>query len=44
MSQRRVVVTGIGVISPNGIGKENAWSDLAQRNRQRKRLEGVYLR
>lgn len=25
MSKRRVVITGIGVISPNGIGKENAW-------------------
>jgi len=25
MNKRRVVVTGIGVISPNGIGKENAW-------------------
>jgi beta-ketoacyl-acyl-carrier-protein synthase II len=25
MSKRRVVVTGIGVISPNGIGKDNVW-------------------
>ncbi|MFA6216656.1 MAG: beta-ketoacyl-[acyl-carrier-protein] synthase family protein [Candidatus Omnitrophota bacterium] len=25
MEKRRVVITGIGVISPNGIGKENAW-------------------
>lgn len=25
MNKRRVVVTGVGVISPNGIGKENAW-------------------
>ncbi len=25
MKKRRVVITGIGVISPNGIGKENAW-------------------
>ncbi len=26
MSKRRVVITGIGVISPNGIGKVNAWN------------------
>ena len=25
MAKRRVVITGIGVISPNGIGKINAW-------------------
>ncbi|MDD5505243.1 MAG: beta-ketoacyl-[acyl-carrier-protein] synthase family protein [Candidatus Omnitrophica bacterium] len=25
MSKYRVVITGIGVISPNGIGKKNAW-------------------
>ena len=25
MAKRRVVITGIGVISPNGIGKKNAW-------------------
>lgn len=25
MQKRRVVITGIGVISPNGIGKVNAW-------------------
>ncbi|MCT4565035.1 MAG: beta-ketoacyl-ACP synthase II [Maledivibacter sp.] len=28
MSKRRVVVTGIGVISPIGIGKENYWNAL----------------
>ena len=26
MAKRRVVVTGVGVISPNGIGKENVWN------------------
>ena len=24
--QRRVVITGLGVVAPNGIGKENFWS------------------
>ncbi|MDD5155332.1 MAG: beta-ketoacyl synthase N-terminal-like domain-containing protein, partial [Candidatus Omnitrophica bacterium] len=27
-TKRRVVITGIGVISPNGIGKENAWKAM----------------
>ncbi|MDD5595155.1 MAG: beta-ketoacyl-[acyl-carrier-protein] synthase family protein [Candidatus Omnitrophica bacterium] len=26
MAKRRVVITGVGVISPNGIGKENVWN------------------
>jgi len=30
MSKRRVVITGIGVISPNGIGKKNAWNGFSQ--------------
>ncbi|MBU4252652.1 MAG: beta-ketoacyl-[acyl-carrier-protein] synthase family protein [Candidatus Omnitrophica bacterium] len=29
MNKRRVVITGIGVISPNGIGKKNAWEGFA---------------
>ncbi len=29
MPKRRVVVTGIGVISPNGIGKENVWEAMS---------------
>jgi len=29
MSKRRVVITGVGVISPNGIGKENAWKGFS---------------
>jgi beta-ketoacyl-acyl-carrier-protein synthase II len=29
MAKRRVVITGIGVISPNGIGKDNAWKGMS---------------
>jgi len=29
MSKCRVVITGIGVISPNGIGKENIWRGMS---------------
>jgi beta-ketoacyl-acyl-carrier-protein synthase II len=29
MKKRRVVITGIGVISPNGIGKINAWNGMS---------------
>lgn len=29
MSKRRVVITGIGVISPNGIGKDNVWQAMS---------------
>ncbi|MCS7181154.1 MAG: beta-ketoacyl-[acyl-carrier-protein] synthase II, partial [bacterium] len=28
--KRRVVITGIGVIAPNGIGKENFWNALKE--------------
>jgi 3-oxoacyl-[acyl-carrier-protein] synthase II len=30
MSKRRIVVTGIGVIAPNGIGKEQFWQSLRE--------------
>jgi len=29
MYKRRVVITGLGVISPNGIGKENVWQAMS---------------
>jgi beta-ketoacyl-acyl-carrier-protein synthase II len=29
MAKHRVVITGIGVISPNGIGKKNAWEGFS---------------
>ena len=28
MNKRRVVITGIGVVSPNGIGKEACWQAM----------------
>lgn len=28
MSQRRVVITGLGVVAPNGIGKDEFWANL----------------
>ena len=28
MEKRRVVVTGMGVVAPNGIGTENFWNSL----------------
>jgi len=29
MSKRRIVITGVGVVSPNGIGKENVWKGMS---------------
>jgi 3-oxoacyl-[acyl-carrier-protein] synthase II len=30
MNKRRIVITGVGVIAPNGIGKEDFWSALKE--------------
>jgi beta-ketoacyl-acyl-carrier-protein synthase II len=40
MQKRRVVITGIGVISPNGIGKENAWKSMLNGISAVKRVDG----
>ncbi|MCM8796297.1 MAG: beta-ketoacyl-[acyl-carrier-protein] synthase family protein [Candidatus Omnitrophica bacterium] len=40
MNKRRVVITGIGVISPNGIGKENCWKAMVGGVSAVKRVEG----
>ncbi|MFH1191001.1 MAG: beta-ketoacyl-[acyl-carrier-protein] synthase family protein [Candidatus Omnitrophota bacterium] len=40
MNKRRVVITGIGVISPNGIGKKDAWEGFSQGKSGVRRVEG----
>ncbi|MCX5714375.1 MAG: beta-ketoacyl-[acyl-carrier-protein] synthase family protein [Candidatus Omnitrophica bacterium] len=40
MNKRRVVITGIGVLSPNGIGKENAWRGFVSGKSGVKRVDG----
>ncbi len=40
MEKRRVVVTGIGVISPNGIGKKNAWEGFSGGKSGIRRVDG----
>ncbi len=40
MSKRRVVITGIGVISPNGIGKENVWKAMSSGKSGVRRVDG----
>ena len=40
MAKRRVVITGIGVISPNGIGKENCWKGMISGKSGVKRVDG----
>ncbi|MEW6102156.1 MAG: beta-ketoacyl-[acyl-carrier-protein] synthase family protein, partial [Candidatus Omnitrophota bacterium] len=39
MPKRRVVITGIGTISPNGIGKENAWKAFSSGKSGVKRVD-----
>ncbi len=38
--KRRVVITGIGVISPNGIGKDNAWVGMSSGKSGIRRVDG----
>jgi len=40
MSKRRVVITGIGTISPNGIGKDNAWKGFSSGKSAVKLVDG----
>lgn len=40
MAKHRVVITGIGVISPNGIGKKNAWEGFSSGRSGVRRVEG----
>src|SRR5262245_16295645 len=30
MSSRRVAITGVGVVAPNGVGRDNFWTSLTQ--------------
>ncbi len=39
LKKRRVVITGIGVISPNGIGKDNAWQGFTSGKSGVKKVE-----
>jgi len=40
MSKRRVVITGIGTVSPNGIGKENVWKGMSNGVSGVRRVDG----
>ncbi|MDD2679717.1 MAG: beta-ketoacyl-[acyl-carrier-protein] synthase family protein [Candidatus Omnitrophica bacterium] len=40
MAKRRVVITGVGTISPNGIGKDNAWDAFVAGKSGVRRVEG----
>ena len=39
MQKRRVVITGLGVISPNGIGKDNVWQAMTSGKSGVKRVD-----
>ena len=40
MAKRRVVITGIGTVSPNGIGKDNVWLAMSSGKSGVKRVDG----
>jgi beta-ketoacyl-acyl-carrier-protein synthase II len=40
MNKRRVVITGLGVVSPNGIGKDNVWTGMSGGKSGVKRVDG----
>ena len=40
MGKRRVVITGIGTVSPNGIGKENVWKGMSNGVSGVRRVDG----
>ncbi|PIP20335.1 MAG: beta-ketoacyl synthase [Candidatus Omnitrophica bacterium CG23_combo_of_CG06-09_8_20_14_all_40_11] len=40
MQKRRVVITGLGVISPNGIGKDNVWQAMSSGKSAVRRVDG----
>lgn len=40
MKKKRVVITGIGTVSPNGIGKDNVWAGMSSGRSGVKRVDG----
>jgi len=40
MNKRRVVITGIGVVSPNGIGKDSVWKGMSEGVSGVRRVDG----
>ena len=40
MRKRRVVITGVGTISPNGVGKDNAWNAFVTGKSGVRRVDG----
>ncbi|MFA5144762.1 MAG: beta-ketoacyl-[acyl-carrier-protein] synthase family protein [Candidatus Omnitrophota bacterium] len=40
MAKRRVVITGVGVVSPNGIGKDNVWQAMSSGKSAVKLVDG----